>query len=128
MDNYPLLNLFLTMFWIFVWVLWFFLLFRVITDLFRDRELGGVAKAVWLVAVILLPYAGVLVYLIARGRGMSEREAQRMQSQQQAIDSYIRETAGRSSGADELHKLAELKDRGDLSSEEFERAKSRLLV
>ncbi|NEE58592.1 SHOCT domain-containing protein, partial [Streptomyces sp. SID8455] len=66
MDDYPLLNLFLTMLYLFFWVLWFFLLFKVITDLFRDHTLNGWAKAGWLIFVILLPYLGVLVYLIVR--------------------------------------------------------------
>ncbi|MFF4648984.1 SHOCT domain-containing protein [Streptomyces sp. NPDC001380] len=130
-TDYPLLNLFLTMLWIFVWVLWFFLLFRVITDLFRDRSLSGWAKAAWLIFVIVLPYLGVLVYLIARGRSMGEREAERMQEQKQAMDAYIRETAGGGGGGggsvDQLHKLSELKSRGDLTQEEYERAKAKLL-
>lgn len=127
MSNYPLLDLFLTMLWLFVWVLWFFLLFRVITDLFRDDSLSGWAKAGWTILVIVLPYLGVLVYLIARGRGMSDREQRAVREQQRAVDSYIRETAGGSNSADQLHKLSELKARGDLTAEEYERAKARIL-
>ncbi|WP_055589255.1 SHOCT domain-containing protein [Peterkaempfera griseoplana] len=127
-GNYPLLGLFLTMLWLFVWVLWFFLLFRVITDLFRDDSLSGWAKAAWMIAVIVLPYLGVLVYLIVRGRGMSSREQHAAREQQKAVDSYIRETAAAPSSADQLHKLSELKARGDLSAEEYERAKAKILA
>lgn len=139
MDDYPLLNLFLTMLYLFLWVMWFFLLFKVITDLFRDHTLNGWAKAGWLIFVILLPYLGVLIYLIVRGRSMHERDAKAVKDSEAAFRQYVREAAGSegSSGftshgstshVSDLAKLAELKDKGALNAEEYERAKAKLLA
>ncbi|MFD3805448.1 SHOCT domain-containing protein [Streptomyces sp. NPDC058611] len=111
----------------FLWVLWFMLLFRVIGDIFRDDELGGLAKAGWTVFVILVPYLGVFVYLIARGRGMGERDIRRAQQQEQAFRSYVRENAGTTSQAEDLSRLAELKNRGDITATEYEQAKAKVL-
>src|SRR5690349_19131340 len=86
--SYPLLNLFLTMLWFFLWILWFILLFRVIVDIFRDDDLGGWGKAGWMIFVCVLPFLGIFVYLIARGRGMGERELRRAQRQEQAFREY----------------------------------------
>ncbi|MDX3531672.1 SHOCT domain-containing protein [Streptomyces sp. ID05-39B] len=129
MDDYPLLNLFWTMLWLFLWVMWFFLLFKVITDIFRDHTLSGWAKAGWLVFTLVLPYLGVLVYLGVRGRSMAERDVQQAREQERAVRQYIQKTAGTGSGSvDELHKLSTLRDKGDLSQEEFEKAKTKLLA
>ena len=127
-QDYPLLNLFWTMFWIFIWVLWLFLLFRVIFDIFRSHDLGGWGKAGWLVFVIILPYLGVLVYLIARGGKMQDREV----SDVQASDGRYRgapapAAAPASSTADELSKLAALHDRGVLTDAEFAAQKASVL-
>lgn len=131
--NFPLLDSFLTMLWFFLWVLWLFLLFRVVLDIFRDDTMGGGAKAGWLVFVLLLPYLGVLVYLIVRGGGMGARAAADAQARQEAVDDYIRTTAAGGTGsgaspADELAKLAALKADGTLTEQEFEQAKARILV
>ncbi|MDQ0988317.1 SHOCT domain-containing protein [Streptomyces sp. V2I9] len=134
MDDYPLLNLFLTMLYLFLWVMWFFLLFKVITDLFRDHSLNGWAKAGWLIFVIVLPYLGVLVYLIARGRSMRERDEKAASDSEAAFRSYVRQAAGTQDGSggsshvDDLAKLAELKDRGAINAEEYERAKAKILA
>lgn len=134
MDDYPLLNLFLTMLYLFLWVMWFFLLFKVVTDLFRDHSLNGWAKAGWLVFVILLPYLGVLVYLIVRGRTMQERDAKLARDSEAAFRQYVREAAtsegppGGTGHVGDLAKLADLKDRGAINAEEYERAKAKLLV
>ncbi|MFD9423044.1 MULTISPECIES: SHOCT domain-containing protein [unclassified Streptomyces] len=134
MDDYPLLNLFLTMLYLFLWVLWFFLLFKVVTDLFRDHSLNGWAKAGWLVFVILLPYIGVLVYLIVRGRGMAHRDAEQAKDSEAAFRQYVKQAAGTEGGSgtgghvSDLAKLAELKDKGDINQEEYEKAKAKLLV
>ncbi|MFE9933294.1 SHOCT domain-containing protein [Streptomyces sp. NPDC005533] len=129
MDDYPLLNIFWTMLWLFLWIMWFFLLFKVITDLFRDHSLNGWAKAGWLIFVLVLPYLGVFVYLIARGRSMGERDAKQAQENEAAFRQYVQQAAGPGGGsADELHKLSALKDKGDISQEEFERAKAKLLA
>ncbi|MFD7258521.1 SHOCT domain-containing protein [Streptomyces sp. NPDC059874] len=132
MDDYPLLNLFWTMLWLFLWVMWFFLLFKVVTDIFRDHGMSGWAKAGWLVLVLLLPYLGVLVYLIARGPSMAERDAKQMKQSEEAFQAYVRKAAGSGAGGggsvDELHKLSALKDKGDLTQEEFDRAKQKILA
>ncbi|GAA3377291.1 SHOCT domain-containing protein [Streptomyces sannanensis] len=127
--DYPILGTFWTIMWVFLWVLWFMILFRIIIDIFRDHQLSGWGKAGWLILVVILPFLGVLVYVIARGKGMSKREVKSLQEQQAAMDAYIRETAGTGTGSagDELTKLSELKARGDLTEEEFQQAKARLL-
>jgi len=128
--NYPLLDTFLTMLWFFLWVMWFFLLFRVVIDVFRDDALSGWGKAGWLIFVLVLPYLGVLVYLIARGSQMGARAAAAAQQQQNSVDEYIRQTAGNGSvsHADELAKLSDLRTKGVLSEEEFQQAKTKILV
>ncbi|MFI9025414.1 SHOCT domain-containing protein [Streptomyces sp. NPDC053560] len=129
--DYPLLGVFWTTFVLFMWVLWFFLLFRVIGDVFRDDGLNGWAKAAWIIFVVVLPFIGVLVYVLARGRGMGRREVNRAQAQQEAFDNYVRRTAAtgtsRPSQADELAKLSRIRERGDISDDEFQRAKDRIL-
>ncbi|AJF68027.1 SHOCT domain-containing protein [Streptomyces vietnamensis] len=128
--DYPLLSMFWTMLWFFLWILWFILLFRIIGDIFRDDALGGWGKAGWMAFVILLPFLGVLVYVIARGKSMGRREIDHAREKQQAFDAYVRETAGggsRPSRAEELHRLADLRTRGDISEEEFQRAKALVL-
>ncbi|MEU6947937.1 SHOCT domain-containing protein [Streptomyces sp. NPDC046316] len=132
MDDYPLLNVFWTMLWFFLWIMWLFLLFKVITDIFRDHELNGWAKAGWLIFCILLPYLGVLVYVIARGKGMSRRDVKQARENEAAFQQYIRQAAGsgdaaKGSSVDELARLADLKDKGAITNEEFERAKAKVL-
>jgi hypothetical protein len=118
------------MLWFFLWILWFMLLFRIIADLFSDHSLSGWGKAGWLIFVILLPFLGVFVYLIVRGRSMSERAARQAADSEVAFKKYVKEAAGSSGGgnADELSKLAALKADGTLSDAEFERAKAKILA
>ncbi|MCB5167526.1 SHOCT domain-containing protein [Streptomyces bambusae] len=128
--DYPLLGAFWTVLWIFLWVMWFMLLFRIIVDVFRDDGISGWAKTGWLVLVLIVPFLGVLVYVIARGRGMGSREIKHAQEQKAMVDDYIRETAAKTappSHVDELDRLARLKASGDLTTEEFERAKEKIL-
>ncbi|HET6501484.1 MAG TPA: SHOCT domain-containing protein [Amycolatopsis sp.] len=131
--TYPLLNLFLTMLWFFLWILWLVLLFRVIVDIFRDDDLSGWAKAGWLIFCCVLPFLGIFVYLIARGRGMGDREIRHAQRQEQAFREYVRDAAKNEQpvqgkpGVDELEKLAGLRNHGDISEDEYQRAKDRLL-
>ncbi|GAA3045706.1 SHOCT domain-containing protein [Kitasatospora sp. NPDC006786] len=132
--DYPVLNIFWTMLEFFLWVLWFFLLFKIITDIFRSHDLSGWGKAGWLVLVIILPLIGVLVYLIARGQSMTKRDLQQAQENQAAFKAYVRdaatsgpEAAGRSH-ADELAKLADLKEKGAISEEEYQKAKEKVLA
>ncbi|MFJ7589819.1 SHOCT domain-containing protein [Streptomyces sp. NPDC097617] len=128
MDDYPLLNIFWTMLYLFLWIMWFFLLFKIITDIFRDHSLGGWGKAGWLIFVLLLPFLGVFVYLIARGRSMGERDVKQVQENEAAFREYVQKTASSGGSADELHKLSALKDKGDITQEEFDRAKAKLLA
>ena len=128
--DYPLLSMFWTLLWFFLWIMWFVLLFRVVVDIFRDDGLSGWAKAGWLVFTIVLPFLGVFVYVIARGKNMGRREVAQARAQQQAFDSYIRETAkdgGGTSSADELAKLSQIRASGDITDEEFARAKELVL-
>ncbi|MFF7971559.1 PLDc N-terminal domain-containing protein [Streptomyces sp. NPDC007905] len=127
--DYPLLSAFWTMLWFFLWILWFILLFRVIVDIFRDDDMGGWAKAGWLIFVLVVPFLGVLVYVIARGRDMGKREIAQARSQQEAFDSYVREAArgAPTSSVDELAKLSEIRARGDITDDEFRRAKELIL-
>lgn len=107
---------------------WIWILISIIGDLFRDHELSGVAKAVWVFFLIFLPFLGVLLYLIVRGNGMRDRTIKAQVDAKKEFDGYVREQAHAGSPADELHKLAELKDRGALSAEEFDQAKAKLLA
>ncbi|MFJ6729494.1 MULTISPECIES: SHOCT domain-containing protein [unclassified Streptomyces] len=128
--DYPLLSAFWTILLFFLWIMWFVLLFRVVVDIFRDDDLSGGVKAAWLVLVVLLPFLGVFVYVVARGRNMGRREAAHVRSQQKAFDDYVRETAKGGTGpssADELAKLSEIKARGDITDDEFQRAKELVL-
>jgi len=100
----------------------------VFMDIFRSHDMGGLAKALWVIFVVIVPYFGVLVYLIARGGKMHERAALAAQQQQKAFDSYVQQTAGTSgTAADQLSKLAELKEKGVLTDAEFEDQKAKVL-
>jgi Phospholipase_D-nuclease N-terminal/Short C-terminal domain len=127
MTNYPLLNVFLTMLWFFLWILWIFLVCSVIFDIFRSRDLGGWAKAGWTIFVIVLPFLGVLTYLIARGDKMYARQAREAQAGEDQVRTYIRDATGRDT-AEELTKLVELKQRGAISDAEFEQGKAKVLA
>ncbi len=117
-----------SIFWFMILFAWIALLFRIFADLFGDHEMSGWGKALWTVFLIFFPWLGALVYLIARGRSMNERALDRAQRNQQAFSQYVRETAATStSTADELAKLADLRDRGTISDEEFQHAKAKLL-
>jgi hypothetical protein len=126
--DYPLLSVFWTMVWIFIWVAWLFLLFRVIADVFRSHDMGGFAKALWLIFVIVVPFLGVFVYVIARGDKMAERDVRDATAQEQAFQAYVRDAAGSSGTADELVKLDEARARGLLTDAEFEQQKAKLLA
>jgi len=127
--DYPILGVFWTMLVFFLWVAWLMLLFKVIFDIFRSHDMGGVAKAFWAIFVIVIPWLGVLIYLIVRGPSMQERDATAARAQQEALNTYIRDTAGTGlSTADELAKLADLRTRGVLSDAEFDQHKAKLLA
>jgi len=126
--TYPLLDIFWTMFWIFAFVVWIWLLVYIFIDIFRSHDMGGFAKALWVIFIIILPLLGVLVYLIARGGKMHERAMQQAQAQEKQFQQYVRETAGSGGTADELSKLAQLRDNGTLTEEEFQAQKAKLLA
>jgi hypothetical protein len=123
--------MFWTFLWFFLWIAWIVVLFRVIFDIFRSKDMGGVGKALWVIFVIFLPFLGVLVYLIARGHGMAERDLSEAQARETAFRAYVQDAAASSGGggsADELTKLADLRDRGVISEDEFQAQKARLLA
>ncbi len=118
----------LSVFEFFLLFAWIWILITVIMDLFRDHKLSGVAKAVWVFFLVFVPFLGVLIYLIVRGDGMRDRMLKEQADTKSHFDSYVREQAHAGSPADELSKLAELKDKGALSAEEFDQAKAKLLT
>ena len=126
--SYPLLGAFWTIFIIFLWVIWFWILITVFIDLFRSRDLSGWAKALWFIFILLLPLIGVLVYLIARGGTMHEHAVRDAQVQEQQFRSYVQDSAGSASPADQLAKLADLRDRGVITAAEFDREKAKILA
>jgi hypothetical protein len=113
----------------FLWIAWFFLLFYVLADIFRSDDMGGWGKALWVIFVVLAPFLGVFIYVIARGSGMGERSLARARAQDQAMQAYVRDAAGSSGGsADELAKLADLRQRGVITDAEFEQQKAKVLA
>jgi ABC-type multidrug transport system fused ATPase/permease subunit len=127
-TDYPVLDLFLTMLYFFLFVIWIWLLIMVFVDIFRSHDLGGWGKALWSIFVIIVPFLGVFIYLLARGGGMQERAARQAADQQTAFDQYVRQTAGTSDTATQLSKLADLKSQGVLTDAEFEAQKAKLLA
>jgi ABC-type multidrug transport system fused ATPase/permease subunit len=126
-TNYPLLDVFWTMLWFFLFFIWIWLLITIFVDLFRSPDLSGWAKAGWVIFVIVLPFLGILFYLIFRGGSMHERALQQAQQQESEFRQYVQETA-QTSSADQLSKLADLRDRGVITSEEFDQQKARILA
>ena len=126
--SYPLLGAFWTILEIFLWVLWIWILIYVFIDIFRSHDLSGWAKALWFLFVLFIPLIGVLVYLIARGGKMQERAAQDAQQRDQQFRSYVKDAAGSQTTADQLTKLADLRDRGVITADEFEREKAKVLA
>jgi hypothetical protein len=129
-SSYPILDAFLTMLYFFLFIIWIWLLITVFIDIFRSRDMGGMAKALWVIFVIILPFLGVFVYLIARGGKMHERAAAEAAQQQKQFDSYVRQAAG-TDGADtasQLSKLADLKSQGVITDAEFEAQKAKVLA
>ena len=126
--SYPVLGAFWTIFMIFLWVIWFWVLITIFIDLFRSRDLSGWAKALWFIFILILPLIGVLVYLIARGGKMHERQVQDAKVQERELRQYVQEAAGSQSPADQLAKLADLRDRGVITAEEFDREKAKILA
>jgi hypothetical protein len=127
--DFPLLSLFWSMVILFLWIAWFLLLFKIVTDIFRDRTMGGVAKAIWLIVLVFLPFLGTLVYVVARGDSMAERDAAQVRAADEAFQAYVRNVADPGGGSiSELERLASLKERGVLTEEEFAAQKAKLLA
>jgi hypothetical protein len=129
-SSYPILDIFLTTLYFFLFIIWIWLLFMVFIDVFRSHDIGGWAKALWVIFIVVMPYLGVLVYLIARGGKMHERAAHQAALQQKAFDQYVKQTAGTpgETTTDQLHKLADLKSKGVLTDAEFETQKTKILA
>ena len=129
-SSYPLLNIFWSIFEFFLWIIWIWILIWIFIDIFRSHDLSGWAKALWFLFVLFIPLIGVLVYLIVRGGSMHERAVQQAQQQDQEFRQYVQQAAASApaSTADQLSKLADLRDRNVISAEEFEREKAKVLA
>ena len=124
--DYPFMDVLWSMIIFFFWVIWIWIVVTVLVDIFRRHDIGGWAKAGWVIFVVILPWLGVLIYLIAQHDGMRERRIKEVQDQQQAFDSYVRETAGGS--ADQIARAKELLDNGTITQEEFAALKAKALA
>jgi putative oligomerization/nucleic acid binding protein/phospholipase D-like protein len=113
---------------VFFFVIWIWILITILSDLFRDHELSGWGKAAWVLFLVFIPFLTALIYLIARGDGMRDRTIKAQADAKKHFDEYVQQQAHAGSPADELHKLAELKDKGALSQQEFDQAKAKLLA
>ncbi len=125
--DYPLLGIFWSIFVFFLFFAWLILLFRVFADIFRS-DMGGIAKAIWSIFVILVPFLGVLIYVIVHGDGMRSRDIADAQQSEAAFRSYVQQAAGSGGVATELSKLSDLRASGALTEAEFEAQKAKLLA
>jgi hypothetical protein len=126
--DYPLLGAFWTILWLFLFFIWIWILISVFVDIFRSHDLGGWGKALWVIFVIILPFLGVFIYLIARGGKMHERAVQQAAQQEKEFRGYVQDVAAGSDPAEQLTKLADLKDRGVITEEEFTAQKAKILA
>jgi Short C-terminal domain/Phospholipase_D-nuclease N-terminal len=126
------MNSFWDWFWLLVWTFFFvcylMVLFQIIIDLFRDRDLSGWWKALWIIFLIIFPFLAAIIYLIARGRGMGERQAGEMRRAQAASDQYIQSVAGRSNPAEQIASAKSLLDSGAITQDEFDKLKAKALA
>ena len=126
--DYPLLNVFWTIIIVFAWVAWFWVLIIVISDLFSRHDIGGWAKAFWMLFVIVVPFLGVFIYVISQGKGMTERRNRQVKASQQEFDSYVRQVAASDGPADQIAKAKQLLDNGTIDQAEFDRLKAQALA
>ena len=126
--SYPLLGAFWTIFEIFLWIIWFWILITVFIDIFRSRDLSGWGKALWFIFVLIFPLIGVLAYLIARGHGMAERHHERQEAAKKDFDTYVQQAAGTSGSADQIARAKELLDAGTITEDEFNALKAKALA
>jgi hypothetical protein len=127
-DDFGLWDVFLSMFWFMLLISWIWMIIAIFGDIFRDRELSGGAKAMWTFFLIIFPWVGALAYLIARGGSMNERNAQAARDNEATMRAYVRDAAGSPSAADELAKLAQLRENGTITAEDYELAKAKVLA
>lgn len=127
-SSYPFLDVFWTLLIFFAWIVWFMLLFRIIVDIFRRHDIGGGTKTLWLIFVIVLPFLGVFVYLIANSGEMAERDMRDVQAQQQQFDSYVKSVATSGGAAAEIDKAKQLLDNGTITQAEFDSIKAKALA
>ena len=123
--DYPFLDVFWTIIIFFFWVIWIWIVITVLVDVFRRHDIGGFAKALWVIFVVIVPWLGVLIYLIVEHDGMRDRSMQQAQAQKAALDDYVRGAAGGS--ADEIAKAKELLDQGAITQDEFNALKAKAL-
>ena len=126
--DYPLLDVFWSILFFFLWVIWFWLLISVFADIFRRRDLSGWAKAAWLIFAIVLPYLGVFVYLITQSKHMAERSARDAQAAQAQFDDHVRSVAGSNGAAAEIEKAKKLLDSGAITQPEYDAIKQKALA
>jgi hypothetical protein len=125
--DYPFMDVLWSMLIFFFWVVWIYIVITVLIDIFRRHDISGWAKAAWVIFVALVPWIGVLVYLIAQHDGMQERSLKEAQANKRAVDDYVRETAGGGSAA-EIARAKELRDAGTITDAEFETLKAKALA
>jgi hypothetical protein len=128
MDDFGLWDVFLSMFWFMLLFAWIWLIISIFGDIFRDRELGGWAKALWTLFLIFAPWLGAIVYLIVRGNSMNVRSLQAAQERDASMRAYVQQAAGTTSTADELRQLGELHAAGTITDEDYARAKAKVLA
>jgi hypothetical protein len=126
--DYPFLDVLWTMLIIFAWVIWFWLLIVILSDVFRRHDIGGGKKTLWIVFLILLPFLGVFVYLIANNDGMAERRVRDVKAQQEQFDSYVKTVAGSGGAAGEIERAKQLLDSGAITQAEFDSIKQKALA
>ena len=126
--DYPFLDILWTMLIFFCWVIWFWLLITIFVDIFRRRDTSGFSKVLWIIFVIVLPFLGVFIYLIANHDGMAERNINQARAQQAQMDDYIRSTASGGGAAAEIEKAKGLLDSGAISQAEFDAIKAKALA
>jgi hypothetical protein len=125
--DYPFMDVLWSMIIFFFWVIWIWIVITVLIDIFRRHDIGGFSKAVWVIFVVVLPWLGVLVYLIVQHDGMRERSVKQAQEQRRSFDEYVRETAGAGS-ASEIAQAKQLLDQGAITQDEFEALKKKALA
>ena len=127
-DDFGLWDVIVSMFWFMLLMAWIWMIIAILSDIFRDHKLGGGAKAMWTLFIVVIPWFGALIYILVRGNSMNERSRQATIDQQESMRAYVQQTAGTASVSDELANLANLRDNGTISAEEYEKAKAKVLT